>query len=514
MVSSLSGVTNNLQLAVFTSGGQKTEAQALARAEPLNGQSRLETRQNREEKRFSALERLRSTLTGFNQQARNISLASKTGAAKDLKFAASSDSAVFTATADNGAKTDVVSVNVSQTAQSQILLSSKQLSAGAILGSGNITTVTFEFGKSVEGGAFDAKKAVAGTVTIDGRNNTLTGIAGAINEAGVGVIARVTNSGPGAALELETEQGGTANGLKISVSGDQTISDLLSFDPAGTQRLFEKQYSRDARFSIGDQSFSSASNEIKNAVAGVNLNLTGTGKAQLSIKPIQSSPPKLTFDVIDDFVSSFNGLVGLLAELKIETPKDEDVLTALSTELGDIINAVAPENAANTFRSLDQIGIHRQTDGRLEVNEPVLKAAVETNPYAVAALFTVNNRGIADQAVQFTDPFLRSGGNVDVEQARLNTDIDKTRRANENLTNFRNSRQRQLEGETLGIQTSAQTSLLDGSTIGGILSANAFLPLQGSGQPVATPLLYSQASLAFANGVRSGFSSLGVRTTV
>jgi len=101
-----------------------------------------------------------------------------------------------------------------------------------------------------------------------------------------------------------------------------------------------------------------------------------------------------------------------------------------------------------------------------------------------------------------------------VEQARLNTDIDATRRANENLTNFRNSRQRQLESETLGIQTSAQTSLLDGSTIGGILSANAILPLQGSGQPVASPLLYSQASMAFANGVRSGFSSLGVRTTV
>lgn len=514
MVSSLSGVTSNLQLAVFTTGGQKTEAGTLARAAPLNSQSPAETRQNREEKRFSALERLRSALTVFNQQARNISLAAKTGSPKDLKFAASSDSAVFTATADNGAKEDVLSVNVSQTAQSQILLSTKQASGDAILGSGETTTVTFQFGKSGEGGTFDAKKAVAGTVTIDGRNNTLTGIAGAINESQIGVRAKVIDRGTGAALELETVEGGTANGLRISVSGDETISDLLSFDPGGTQRLFEKQYSRDARFSIGDQSFSSTSNEIKNAVAGVNLNLTGTGKAQLSIKPITSSPPKLTFDVIDNFASGFNNLVGLLAELKIETPKDEDVLRGLGNELGDIIGDVAPENAANTFRSLDQIGIHRQTDGRLEVSEPVLKAAVETDPYAVASLFSVNNRGIADRSVRFTDPFLRSGGNIDVEETRLGTDIDETRRANESRTNFRNARQRQLEAETIGIQTSAQTSLLDGSTIGSILSANAFLPLEGSGQPLASPLLYSQASLAFANGVRSGFSSLGIRTTV
>jgi len=148
------------------------------------------------------------------------------------------------------------------------------------------------------------------------------------------------------------------------------------------------------------------------------------------------------------------------------------------------------------------------------VSEPVLKAAVETDPYAVASLFSVNNRGIADRSVRFTDPFLRSGGNIDVEETRLGTDIDETRRANESRTNFRNARQRQLEAETIGIQTSAQTSLLDGSTIGSILSANAFLPLEGSGQPLASPLLYSQASLAFANGVRSGFSSLGIRTTV
>ena len=57
-------------------------------------------------------------------------------------------------------------------------------------------------------------------VTIDSSNDSLQGLANAINESDAGVSAGVIDTGNGYQLVLSADETGTANSVSISVSGD------------------------------------------------------------------------------------------------------------------------------------------------------------------------------------------------------------------------------------------------------------------------------------------------------
>ncbi|GEM_PF-1072157 len=142
-----------------------------------------------------ALSQLQSALTPFQNSATQPSLT-----------ASVQSGAPFTASVTGSPVAGNYTVTVTQLAQAQITASQGYASTSDTVGTGTITL-------TIDG--------VAHPITIDSGNDTLSGVANAINSANLGVSAQVVNTGlPGAPyrLELLANQTGVANGFQVSSS--------------------------------------------------------------------------------------------------------------------------------------------------------------------------------------------------------------------------------------------------------------------------------------------------------
>src|SRR6202789_1869505 len=169
---------------------------------------------------------------------------------------------------------------------------SAPLSSSAAVGTGTLTIAV--------GGSSTA-------ITIDSTNNTLAGIAAAINSApNVGVSASVIATTGGSRLVLTGTNTGAANQITVTPSGgDGGLASLaLTTVPA-----------QDASYTINGFAASSGSNVVANAVSGVTLNLLqasapGTSTT-LTVSPDTSSAQA----AIDKFVTSVNGVLSSIQTL-------------------------------------------------------------------------------------------------------------------------------------------------------------------------------------------------------
>jgi len=187
-----------------------------------------------------ALSSFEDSVHGLNSTSRFQSLS-----------ATPSDTSILTAFTSSIAAAGTYSLEVTSLAKAQTLIASGQASVTDAIGTGTSTTVTFDFG-AISGGNFTAYNPTAETggtysgstftsnglgtqsITIDSGNNTLSGIRDAINAADMGVTATIINDGDAVApyrLVLNSDTLGASSSLNISVSGDATISNLLTNNP-------------------------------------------------------------------------------------------------------------------------------------------------------------------------------------------------------------------------------------------------------------------------------------------
>jgi flagellar hook-associated protein 2 len=165
----------------------------------------VESRQSAVQAQETAYKALQAQLLSL--QASVGQLAQTTNGPFDGRTATSSNQAVLTAAASSSAAPGVYSLTVGSLAQANEIDSqgfaglTRQITTGSLtVGSG---------GKSA-------------TITIDGSNNTLQGLAAAINTAGVGVSAVVINTGAAGQpyrLLLTATQTGTANAITLDTTG-------------------------------------------------------------------------------------------------------------------------------------------------------------------------------------------------------------------------------------------------------------------------------------------------------
>jgi len=141
------------------------------------------------------LSSLQSALASFQTIGGNAPLSASTAAG-----------ASFTASVSGSPLASVYSVSVNQLAAAQVSASQGYASNTNSVGTGTITVTT--------GG-------VAHNITIDSSNQTLDGVAGAINAAAIGVTAQVMNTGVPASpyrLEITSNSTGTASSFTVSAS--------------------------------------------------------------------------------------------------------------------------------------------------------------------------------------------------------------------------------------------------------------------------------------------------------
>ena len=295
-------------------------------------------------------------------------LARSANGAFDSRTATSSDETVLKAAAGAAAQPGTYTLQVNSLARAQQLVSSGVADPTTAIKQG---TVQIQVG----GGT-------ATTITIDSTNNTLQGLANAINASGTDVRATVINDGSATPykLLLTANKTGTANTISIT----NNLSTGTGEVPNLTQTV--AQTAADASITVGSGvgalTITSASTQVDNLIAGVSINLLKAAPGQpitLTVAADTTNARK----AITDFVDSFNGIVDFIRQRTTYDTKtgEAGVLLGnidaqiLDSDLADaLVRSVAGVNTK--ANRLNAIGISFDDAGKLTVNAAKLDQAL------------------------------------------------------------------------------------------------------------------------------------------
>ena len=359
--------------------------------------------------KISALGTLKSALSTFQSSLGAIS----TPTAFNSESATSSAPSIFTASVGNGAVNGNYSVAVNSLASAQQLLS------GPFVGGSStpigIGTLTLGLGTS----SFN--------VTIDSTNNTVAGVAAAINGAAgnPGVTAAVIQGTDGAHLLLSSSQTGSASALTVTESDAGNGLAALTYGPANTTNYTQSAPAADASFSIAGVAYISPSNTVADALSGVSFTLLGTTPTGSPASLTVATDTTTVTNNIQSFVTAYNTLQTALAGLG-----NYDATTATAGPMlgdpllqgvkGQIDKALYSQVGSASYNTLASIGITTQKDGSLAVNSATLQKALSGNFSAISQLFSSTN-GVAAQLNSQIGAALASGGAIDSRSKTLTT---------------------------------------------------------------------------------------------
>jgi flagellar hook-associated protein 2 len=339
-----------------------------------------------------------------------------------------SDPTVLAASAFSNSIGGNYSVNVTQLAQAQKLISPSPglTSLTATIGSGSATTLTITLGTlGTLGGTFtpDASKTPV-PVKIDSTNNTLTGIRDAINAAGAGVTASIINDGGATPyhLALTSNATGAVNSMKLAVSGDAAITSMLGYNPdAPTSNFSEVQPAQDAKLTVDKVDITSATNSVSGAIQGVTLNLTkATGTAPgsaitVSVRPDNSKVITALGGLVDAYNSANTTIAGVTA--KGAVLQGNWAVLALQRQIRSILGSA--QSTGTSFTTMSQLGVSFQKDGSLALDSAKLNTALLAHPADASGLAAAIGNAVKTAA----DNVLGPTGPIPSASAGINRSI-------------------------------------------------------------------------------------------
>ncbi|MBA4065274.1 MAG: hypothetical protein C0501_16495 [Isosphaera sp.] len=311
----------------------------------------------------------------FDLQAKTNQLARSVGGAFDGRTATTSDAAALTAAAGTTAVPGTATVTVNALAKAAQVSSGGFLDPNAELKTG---TLTLKVGTGT-----------ATTVTLTDANNTLQGLADAVNAAGGDVRASVINDGSATPFRLLLTSSKTGAANTLAVTNNLTTGPGAAINPTQTT----VQAAADASVSLGALTVTSATNQVNDLIPGVSLNLL---KAD-STKPLTvtvGNNTEAAGKAVRDFVDAFNAVRTFITDnSKFNTDTNEagkllgnrDAAN-LANELSAALSASIPGLAAGANR-LSSVGLSFAADGKLLLDSGRLDAALGgSSPAALADL--------------------------------------------------------------------------------------------------------------------------------
>lgn len=211
-------------------------------------------------------------------------------------------------------------------------------------------------------------------ITVDLSNNTLAGIAQAINDLDFGVTATVITDVNGSRLAITSDTSGEAGDLTITQDGVDPVEGLSFATTAGQNALF----------TVDGISVETASNTVTDVIAGVTLNLLNvTGGTDVTLT-IEQDEEKAR-GAVDEFVTAYNAVIQAINTQFIFNPVTEEggvlsgdntLRSAQSKILKDAVFAISGNNG---IVNLATIGIDIANDGTLSVNSTELDNVLASN---------------------------------------------------------------------------------------------------------------------------------------
>jgi flagellar hook-associated protein 2 len=355
----------------------------------------------------SALDTLQASLTTIENPAQ---LAGFDATVADPKIASASTT--------SDAVAGRFSLEVNNLATSATLTSQPVANSSAAVGTGTLTIAV--------GGA-------STSINIGSSNNTLAGIASAINSApnNPGVTASIITGSDGSRLVLAGTSTGAANAITVTQSGGDGGLSSLAYDPAtNVTNLTQTQAALDASFSINGFAATSANNVVSGALTGVTLNLVGVSAANtpttLTISPNTSAAQTSigTFvTALNGVLSSIQSLGGFNATTQAAGPLNGNAtLESFQNQLENILDVVNPSNAGGVT-SLADLGITADANtGALDANTTTLNNALSGSLASVGNLLGGPN-GIATQINALVNSYTQPGGLLSTINQGLQTGL-------------------------------------------------------------------------------------------
>src|SRR5579875_849406 len=290
-------------------------------------------------------------------------------------------------------------VNVTQLATNQVTVSQGYASDTSTVGTGTVTL-------TVGGTQY--------TINVTSSNDTLDGLAQAINAANTGVTAQVIDTGAATnpyELELVANQTGTNSAFSVSTS--------LS---GGTAPTFTTiQSAQNAALTVDSQQFYSQSNTVTNAIPGLSINLNGVGSGTITVS---QDAQKLSSDV-QSFVSAYNQL---LSDIRSNTQGERSealpplyangAIEALGLGLQLAIGNV---ELSNLGVSVDN-NVAQGNNGQLTFSQATLDSALASNPSGVQNSLTQLYNALNGIV---TDALASNSGVIDSEISSYNDLINQ-----------------------------------------------------------------------------------------
>ncbi|KPQ02388.1 flagellar filament capping protein FliD [Marinobacter sp. HL-58] len=299
-------------------------------------------------------------------------------------------------------------------------------------------------------------------IEIDENNDTLQGLANAINDSDAGVSASIINTGDGYRLVMSANETGEANRINITA----TDSDGNNTDAGGlsqfvmnddVQNLDETTPAQDALLSINGIEVTSASNTVEDVVDGLTFNIKDTGSSSVAV---DQDTGKVA-ERVQEFVDKFNAVQSTIGELTDFDAEEgqASILTGDSTvrsiqnQLKRVLTDMVPGLEDANVRSLADVGITTDwQSGELQFDSQKFQQQLLENPDDVTALFAEQGRA-SDSQVEF----VRSGNNTEAGEYAINVTEMATRGALQTASPL-------ADGATIDDSNDQLSFLIDGET--------------------------------------------------
>lgn len=344
--------------------------------------------------RISAVAQARADLDSFADTLGNLVATGSLGSQPSV-----SDENALAASAFPNAQLGKLAaeIEIRQLARAQTMHSGLAASASAPIGTGGLTLTV--------GGAAHA-------ITINASNNSLTGLADAINASGSGVRASIVADQGQVRLVLKGETGAAkAFTLSADAGADPALAALV------TTGITRSQTALDAIVRVDGVEYNRPTNSVSDIVPGVALTLKKAQPGTLVMLGSTRAAGALK-QTVSDFVTVFNQLQTSLKAAR-QSIGGAGNLRTLDRQLTGLVGKALTSHAS--INSLSDIGIKTDRSGGLMLDTARLDAMLASDPDAVEALFNpprggiytnLTDPGLAFALDEIRDAALASGGTI------------------------------------------------------------------------------------------------------
>lgn len=277
-------------------------------------------------------------------------------------------------------------------------------------------------------------------VVVTDDNNTIYGLAAAINSAGnaKGVQASVVRGDAGYSLSISATKSGTAGEVEIAQTAGGASLTAFTFDAdtpiAGG--LDETVEAKDAVLFVDGIRRTSSSNVVTDAISGLEITLKEAEVGQ-SVSLTVNEDSSGASAAVQGFVTAYNNVLTTLAQVSAYDPANKtaqalngDAFVRSATR--SLREFVGGAFSAAADAGVD-LGVQTAVDGKLTFNAAEFSNALAADPDAIKSLYSGEDAALTRGLTSYLDGLLSANGVLSQRSQSLDAATKQIARDNEAL---------------------------------------------------------------------------------